>query len=55
MAGISPAIALLHILDSPYDDYELTQFIRKEDASGLLCHNQPRNSMALTTRSMATI
>jgi hypothetical protein len=30
MAGITPAISVLHILDSPYDDYELTQFLWKE-------------------------
>jgi len=30
MAGIKPAIAVLHILDNPYDDYELTQFLWKE-------------------------
>lgn len=56
VAGLAIPWRLLHIPDSPYDDYELIILQQEEDMwiQGA-AHNQPRNSMALTTRSIATM
>ena len=57
VAGVPPL--LLHIPDSPYDDYDLTSMHEEREMwivpSPGARHSQPRNSMAFTTRSMATM